>query len=203
VRRVYKVLKSNNIMSIEKAMSTLGNAGKNIVIGLGILILTMFVTIYGMNTFYDKPEYDDFCGELKTAQILDNQISCESVGGKWNAYDYEERPLLEEEIPTKEGYCERDYTCRKGYEDASKSYAKKIFITAIPISVIIILIGAFLFSLNSVGIGLMLGGIGTLIYGAGSYWQYSDNLLKFISSLIGLAALIAIAYWFNTKFEKK
>jgi hypothetical protein len=189
-------------MSVEKAIKSLGDAAKNIVIGLGILILTMFVTIYGMNTFYEKPEYDDFCGDVKTSEVLDNVQKCEAIGGKWNANSYE-RPVLEKGESVPQGYCDRYYTCEKEYDAASKVYAKKIFLTAIPIGVIVILIGAFLFNLNSVGVGLMIGGVGTLIYGAGGYWRYSDNLLKFLSSLVGLAALIAIAYWFNARFEKK
>jgi hypothetical protein len=50
-----------------------------------------------------------------------------------------------------------------------------------------------------VGVGLMGGGIGTLIFGVGEYWSYADNWLKFIISLIGLIAIIGITYWFNSK----
>jgi len=45
------------------------------------------------------------------------------------------------------------------------------------------------------------GGAGTLVYGAGGYWRYADNWLKFVLSLVGLVALIIFAYWFNK--EKK
>ena len=56
-----------------------------------------------------------------------------------------------------------------------------------------------LFSLESVGAGLMGGGIGTLIYGAGGYWEYAEDWIRFLSSVIGLVVLIWFAYWWNKK----
>ena len=44
---------------------------KNIILGIAIIILTISVAVYGINIFYDRPEYGDFCGEFKTAEIID------------------------------------------------------------------------------------------------------------------------------------
>ena len=63
----------------------------------------------------------------------------------------------------------------------------------------IITLGAFFFSLEAVGAGLMGGGIGTLIYGVGGYWRFAGDFLRFSLSLVGLVALISLAYWFNSK----
>jgi len=54
---------------------------KNVVIGIAIIILTIFVAVYGINTFYPKPEYNDFCGEMKTREIITTQEKCEEIGG--------------------------------------------------------------------------------------------------------------------------
>ena len=171
---------------------------KNVILGIAIVILTIFVTIYGISVFYPNPEYDDFCGEIKTQEVVDTQARCEEIGGKWSVYE-SVRPVE----GAAEGFCDRDYQCRQEYEDASELRAKKVFFISIPLGVLILLIGGFLFHLEAVGAGLMGGGVGTIIYGAGGYWEYGDDLFRFIMSFLGLAAVIYLSYWFNKKFGKK
>jgi hypothetical protein len=171
---------------------------KNIIIGIAIVILTIFVTFYGINTFYPKPDYEDFCGDVKTQEIIDTEERCIEIGGKWSVYE-----TVKPVEGGVEGFCDRDYTCRKELEEATKIRSRNVFLIALPLGILIIALGAFLFSLDAVGAGLMGGGVGTLIYGAGAYWPYSENWIRFLISLIGLIVLICLAYWFNDKFGKK
>tara|TARA_Y100000034_G_scaffold79823_1_gene95817 strand:+ start:25070 stop:25600 length:531 start_codon:yes stop_codon:yes gene_type:complete len=166
---------------------------KDIIIGIAIIILTISVVVYGINTIYPRPEYADFCEEFKTQEIIETQERCEEIGGKWNFYEGP-RPVLE-----KENYCDRDYTCRKDYDSAREKYSKNVLVISIPLGILIIVLGAYFFRLDSVGAGLMGGGVGTLIYGAGGYWRYAGDLFRFAISLVGLVALIWFAYWFNKK----
>jgi hypothetical protein len=54
---------------------------KNFAFGVVIFLLTLFVGIYGINTFYGKgPSYEDFC-----PQYLGNETACAAVGGNWAA----------------------------------------------------------------------------------------------------------------------
>ncbi len=204
-------------MSIEETIKGLGDFSKSLVIGLAIIILTIFVSVYGINTFYEKPEYSNFCGEkivkplisdteekicpsvcVEMYEIKENACSfnaCGSGCGPDGINTFEKLSQCEIVLSGK--------NCYNLYDDARKTYSRNIFLIAIPLGVIIIVLGIFLFSLNSVGIGLMLGGIGTLIYGIGGYWRYTENWLRFLISLIGLVALIWLAYWFNRKSEKK
>ena len=168
---------------------------KNIVLGIAIIILTISVAVYGINIFYDKPEYRDFCGEFKTAEIIDNQERCEAIGGQWNE---EGIPRRIDDI-TITGYCDRDYTCRMEYESAQEKYSKNIFLIALPLGIIFIAVGAIVFGLEAVGAGLMGGGVGIILYGVGAFWRFADDWLKFILSLVGLIAVIWLAYWFNSK----
>jgi hypothetical protein len=170
---------------------------KNVAIGIGIIIMTLFVVIYGINTFYHPVDYDDFCDEARTVQVIESATECENVGGKWIIYD------TEIEIPKTEGWCDRDYFCRQAYEDARETKAMCTFIIAVPIGILIIALGMFLFSLEAVGAGLMGGGVATLIYGTGSYWEYGADWMRFTVSIIGLVALIFLAYWFNSRDKKK
>ena len=172
---------------------------KNIILGIAIIILTIFVSFYGINTFYPKPDYDEYCGDIKTlVDIINTQEKCEDIGGKWSVY--EEIPL---DFDRPDGYCDRDYYCRQELEDENKLRSRNVFLIALPLGIFIIAFGAFVFGLETVGAGLMGGGVGTLIYGAGAYWPYSENWIRFLISLVGLIVLIWIAYYFNKKIGKK
>ena len=170
---------------------------KNIILGIAIVILTIFVTVYGISVFYPGLEYNDFCGDVRTQEVIQTQERCEELGGKWSVYE------AVKPVEGAEGFCDRDYICRQNYETAEEDRAKKVFYIALPLGILILLVGGFLFHLEAVGAGLMGGGVGTLVYGAGSYWEYGGELFRFIISLLGLAAVIFLAYWFNKKFGKK
>lgn len=174
---------------------------KNTIIGLAIVILTALVMGYGIETFYPSPEYSDFCGEFKTAEITDTRESCEEIGGQWN--DYGARPIraVEENIVVT-GYCDRDFTCRTQYDDTRETYSKNLFIITIILGVILIAVGGALFELEAVGAGIMGGGIITIIYGSIRYWEFAGDLFRFILSLIGLIFVIILAYWLNNRQKK-
>lgn len=168
---------------------------KNIVIGLAVIILTIFVVIYGIGTFYSEPKYEDFCGVYKDLGVINNSVQCEGVGGKWVIF--EEGALKPTNNPN--GWCDADYVCRTEYENKMETYSRNLFLICLPLGILIIVAGALIFGLESVGAGLMGGGVGTIIYGAGNYWRYSGELLKFLLSLAGLVVVIYFAYWWNKK----
>ena len=170
---------------------------KEIVLGIAIIVLTIFVTFYGINTIFPKPNYDDFCGKISYDRPIENNSTCVAEGGKWV---YNAGPKV---VGQAEGYCDLYYYCNQEYNDLSKDRSKKVFFLALPIGVLIIAVGAFFFGLEAVGAGLMGGGIGTLIYGSGAYWPYTENWIRFIISLAGLVLLIWLAYYFNKKFREK
>ena len=170
---------------------------KNYVMGIVIIILTISVVIYGVNVFYEQPERVDFCGEFKTLEVIDNQESCEEIGGNWASYV---SPRVVEGI---EGYCDRDFTCRQEYDDARETYSRNIFLIALPVGIAIIAVGALVFGLEFVGAGIMGGGVGIILWGVGGFWRFADDWLKFILSLIGLVVVIWLAYYVNKRIEGK
>lgn len=170
---------------------------KNVVMGIAIIILTISVAVYGINTFYNSPEYRDFCGEFKTAEIINNSESCEAIEGQWNP-NIGPRP-----VGGTEGYCDRDFTCREEYEDAREKYSRTLFLITLPLGIAIIALGALVFGLEAVGAGLMGGGVGIILWGVGGFWRFADDWLKFLLSLIGLVILIWLAYYFNKRLGKK
>jgi len=165
---------------------------KNVVLGIAIIVLTIFVVIYGIGMIYEKPDYDDYCGD-KSVGVVDTETDCVAVGGKWTGYNGEEpRP-----VKSVDGWCDITYECREEYENAREVYSRNIFLIALPLGIVLIIVGIVVFGLEVVGAGLAGGGIGILLWGVGGYWQYGSDLLKFSLSLVGLIAVIYLTYWFN------
>jgi len=165
---------------------------KNIVIGIAIIILTIFVVVYGVGMFYQAPNYDDFCGE-KSLGPINTEAECLAVEGKWSSY---EEPSPQENI---RGWCDIDYKCREEYNIVRERYSRNIFLIALPLGIILIITGVLVFGLEVVGAGLAGGGVGIILWGVGGYWQYGSDILKFSLSLIGLIIVIYLAYWFNKR----
>ena len=169
---------------------------KGAILGIAIIILTIFVTFYGINTVFPKPNYDDFCNMSYSIPIYDN-ATCVVQGGKWIYYS---GPKIDNQS---DGYCDLTYYCNQEYTNIIKDRSKNVFFLALPLGIIVIAVGGFFFGLEAVGAGLMGGGVGTLIYGSGAYWPYTQNWLRFLLSLAGLVLLIWFAYFWNKKMKKK
>ena len=169
---------------------------KNAVIGIAIIILTIFVTFYAINTIFPKPAYSDFCNTTSVnGGVYTNQSACAAAGGTWNG------AIGPKANASTEGYCDLYYRCSQQYDSVLKARSEKVFFVALPLGIAVIAVGAFAFGLEAVGAGLMGGGVGTLIYGAGAYWPYTENWIRFVLSLVGLVILIWIAYFFNNRFH--
>lgn len=188
---------------------------KNLVFGIAIFILTMFVAIYGINTFYSEPEYSDYCSENRLFPVLDKNDTrvCPAVCKEMYEINEDGSECVFNDCGSGCGpdgvnsfdtlqQCEIVLSGKKCYDlfdDAQEEYSRNVFLIAVPLGILIIALGAYFFSLEAVGVGLMAGGAGTLVYGSGRYWRYADEWVKFSVSLAGLIALIWFAYWFNKK----
>jgi len=171
---------------------------KNVLLAIAIIILTIFVTFYGINTLFPKPDYEDFCGNVGYDIPINDNATCIAEGGRWSYY-----AGIKPVETSENGYCDLYYYCSQEFDNLMKERSKKVFFLALPVGIAIVALGAFFFGLETVGVGLMGGGIGTLIYGSGAYWPYTLNWIRFLISLIGLVILIWLAYYFNKKFGKK
>lgn len=170
---------------------------KEIVLGIAIIVLTIFVTYYGINTIFPSPDYNSYCTPEMGGATYTSQSLCETNSGRWN-------PVVGPKATGQvDGYCDLYYQCNQDFNDANKMRSRKVFFIALPLGVAIIALGAFVFGLEAVGAGLMGGGIGTLIYGSGAYWPYTENWIRFGISLLGLILIIWLAYFFNKRFGKK
>jgi hypothetical protein len=77
-----------------------------------------------------------------------------------------------------------------------------MFWVAWPTGLLAIVIGIAL-SVQSVGAGLMFGGIGTLATGCFESWEYLGPWLRLSALLVTLVILIALGLWrFSARFER-
>jgi len=189
---------------------------KDVILGIAIIILTIFVTFYGINTIFPKPVYEDYCNNsyITTKPYQDRNV-CPTVCIP--AYEIVRSQCVYNECGSGCGpdeintfsnktNCEKalyDLKCSERYNSVLKERSKNVFFVALPLGIAIIVLGAFFFGLEAVGAGLMGGGIGTLIYGSGAYWPYTQNWIRFLLSLVGLVLLIWLAYFWNRKKRKK
>ena len=170
---------------------------KDVILGIAIIILTIFVSVYGISTLFPNPDYEVYCPADKVNVYIDNAADCTTADGRWN-------PMIgPKAVNEPSGYCDLYLKCSQEFDDANRERSKKVFLIALPLGIIIVALGAFFFGLEAVGAGIMGGGVGTLIYGSGAYWPYTQNWLRFLLSLVGLALLIWFAYFWNKKIQKK
>jgi len=172
---------------------------KEVFLGLAVLILTFFVITYGINAISPQPKYEDFCTPSLWQQTQPlNETSCFELGGKWHSQDIK---CIKQPCP--HGYCDQEYSCRRAYNLNLERYNMNVFLIAVPLGIILILLGAYFFSLDAVGVGIMGGGLGSILKGLTSYWAYTSDVVRFLISLVGLVIVIYFGYKFQDRIKGK
>ena len=166
---------------------------------LSSIILTIIIVSLvnvGLSIFLESPDYSKYC-VYKTQEIIETQTRCEEVGGQWNSEGVtyiEKSPGASAPIT---GYCDRDFTCRKGYEEAQKSYNQiRYYIFAI-FGLALLLAGIYSIIHTVQYTGLATGGILLL---EGIVTNLENKMLVFVSLLLILAVF---GFLVLKKIEKK
>jgi hypothetical protein len=164
---------------------------------LSAIVLTILVVSLvnlGLSIFIESPEYDDYCPNFRTQEIIETAQRCEELEGKWN--DQIQPSKLPGESLTN-GYCDRDYVCRAEYEDARGSYNQVQYYVFASLGLALLLLG-LLSSLSTVQYsGMAAGGILLL---EGIVTNLDNKVLTFVSLLIILGIFGYLVY---QKIEKK
>jgi len=159
---------------------------KNLVLGLGIFIIFLFVLNYGIKTFYSEPKWEDYCGEVKAIPLEKNinltQQMCEDQGGEWT-----------------QEYCDYYSECQKEYNLKKDSFNMKFFIISLIVGIITIIVGYGILSVEPVGSALIASGIGGIVEGTFMNWEGLSDFIKFILLLLVLIFLIYLAIRTNKK----
>ena len=128
------------------------------------IIFALFIG-YGIDTFYEAPEYEDYCDRF-----------VEPLGKNITEFEEEQRKCSEE------------------FDAVREPYERNVFIITLIIGMIAIIIGGVILKVETVSSGIMGGGVFTLIYGTMRYWGDMHKYLRFTVLTIVLIVLIWIGY---------
>lgn len=170
------------------------------ILTFGIIIILNLFFNFGIATFYDNPEHEDFCPDEIRSKQLNTQIECEDEGGLWTEnrskdFIIEARQPIPVPINVAEGWCDAYYSCNKEYRDVLDFYERNVFVILIILGTLSIIAGFFTVKFEAVSVGLSFGGVLSLIIGTMRYWSAMDDYLRF--GVLG-AALVALI-WLGVK----
>lgn len=185
---------------------------KNIILGIGIVVIYALVLWQGIEAFYPSPQYDDFCtpgrfnayyptkpiavGEPNCTfprELQDKEAQCYADKGQ-PIYEYDDRGCT---IDVKEcDYCQRDY------DDALDQHSKIVFIISIIIGVITLIVGYSFLSTEPVGSALIGSGIWAIFWGAAINWRNFSSVWRFLLLFVALVIVIAFALRLNRPGKK-
>lgn len=169
-----------------------------------IIVLNLFIN-YGVATFYDAPEYENFYPKELTAKKHNTKEECETAGGFWS--ENQTFPRMEAPVPSPvpvekskiagepAGWCDAHHSCRQEFEEARDFYKRNVFIIWITVGIIAIVIGFLIIQAETVSLGLSFGGLISLIVGTIGYWSAMNDYLRFI--ILGI--VLAILIWIGIK----
>ena len=182
---------------------------KNLVLGLGIVVVYALVLWQGIEAFYPQPKYEDFCdvypdrpihekypGENNNCTLPVNletkQNACYKVKGEFR-YEYDDNGCVIE------GYCDE---CNINYNEASDKYSRNIFIISLIAGVITFIIGFAILKVEPVGSALIGSGIWAIFYGTVRNWRNFGAGIRFVLLFIVLMILIWLAIRLNQVRKK-
>lgn len=140
---------------------------KKIALGFGIAIILPMMMHYGVSTFFPEPRWDDY---HKTV------------------YEDKHRTKQEEEKAEKEQQKKEDE-----YNSNKMAFGRHLFYVEVPVGIAAVIIGAFL-AIQSIGAGLVFGGIFCATDGYWEYWSDLPDWMKFVSLLACFIVLLVVGY---------
>ena len=178
---------------------------RNVILGLGILIIYGLVLSQGIQTFYPEPEFEEFCNVPENSynkfsedcefsqSLVTKENSCEKIGGIF-VQEYDNAGCVID------GYCN---DCLIGYDNALDDYSQKVFIFSLIIGFFTLILGIFILKVEPVGSALLASGIWAIFYGTLWNWRNFSNGWRFLLLLTVLLFLIWIGMKFGYKKKRK
>lgn len=149
-----------------------------------IIVLNLFFAV-SIQTLYPAPQFENFCEQKQTREVIADEASCIAVGGQWN-------PMNQRAIGEPEGYCNEYFTCSKEYDDARQNYSQNVFVALIVLGVLALVAGYLTRIAPAVSAGLSYGGVFSFIIAAIRYWDAAGDLIRLAIVALALVALIVV-----------
>ncbi len=167
-----------------------------------VIILNLFFN-FSLQLVYKEPQYQDFCKMEQIRVVPQDQKQCLAGGGGWtedSAYNKNlsvpVAPIPVNQISTRTGYCDPNFSCQKKYDEARKAYDRIAFIVLIILGALSVGL-SFLITNSAVVVssGLSLGGLLSFIIASMRYWSILNDYWRVIILALALAFLI----WLGVK----
>ena len=142
---------------------------------VAIAVALVLLVVAGVEAFYPAPEYPDFSGYPEYPMPAYNSTEWEEWEQEWTEAEEEYQQALEE------------------YRQKAAVHDKNVFLIVLPLGAVFAIGGTFLQRRQDIfGAGLILGGIGTMIFAIVPYDL--ENIPRFIGIAVILAVLIFVGY---------
>jgi len=153
---------------------------------LAIAGLLIALVIAGVEAFYPDPQSPEY-PEHPDYPALPYPVYPDEPLSAYNSTEYEEWQQEYEEW-------QQEYNeIREEYRQEVAAHDKNVFLIVLPLGVVFAIGGIFLQRRQDIfGTGLILGGIGTMIFAIVPYDL--DNILRFIGIAVTLAVLLFVGY---------
>lgn len=152
---------------------------KKVFLILGIAITCVLFFAYALHVFYPEPENDCY----KSTPDIPEKVSDNATQEEKDDWEKEQRRVQQN---TQE--------CREEFEIERDQYGFIGFIILAFIAVVLIVVSMVFIGYDSIGTGLLGGGIILLIYAILRFWGDINQLIRLIVMAIALGALIYIGH---------
>ncbi len=166
----------------------------NVVFGIGIAILIFIVTLLGIEVFYPRTTVEDFgCDDLR----LSKPSPCSENMTVGECQTLELQHLINEENG------DEYQKCWEEFSDNRDIYNRNFFLITSIIGFIAIVISMYLFNMTNIAAGTAFSGLALIVFGFMVGWQSTDDIIKFIISLVITSVVIFFAVIVNKRYEIK
>lgn len=149
--------------------------------------MTVFFFAYALHVFYPEPENE--CYEkypYVPAKVVDN--ATDDQRDAWEAEQEEVR--------------EKNQQCYEDFELEQDRYGFVGFIILAVIAIVLMVVSMIYIGFESIGTGLLGGGIILLIYATARFWGDINQVIRLLVMAVGLGALIYIGHKYVDKKSK-
>lgn len=181
---------------------------------LVVAVLFILMVILGQRTFYEEPQYPQYPPSLGLSPT--KNFSCDYATDVCREFGPQGEVVLTPEREAELSERERDYLreqrafnkLQREHENDREAYFRNVFLLATALGVSAIGAAVYLFfrRIEAMPLGLLLGGIGVVIYGWVESARGPDEAVGtgplFASVAVALVLVLAAGYWFLGKQRK-
>jgi hypothetical protein len=174
---------------------------KQFAIGVSIAVLMPLSVYYGIHYYRPPPDREEhYKSQREAEKRLDDQVGeLEDREKRLSASEREQqRTRLADERQKnrkeRSRLADEQQRIEKELEAEERDYQRRLFWVSYLIGSVAFVVGTFV-GVQSVGAGLMFGGLFTVASGCYSYWDKMEDSTRFVSLLVALVGAFVLGCW--------